>query len=216
MDFTLNATSRDVIGKGASRRLRREENLVPGIVYGGKHAGKARKPQSISMKANELNKAIEEEAFFSQIVTLTVDDKAEQVLVKDIQRHVFRPEVLHIDFMRVNKNTKIKAHVPVHFLNEDTCVGVKTHGGLISHLMTSIDVLCNAGDLPEFIEIDLAEADLGTIVHLSDVKYPKGVESLALTHGSDHDATVVSVNAPKRVAATEEEAEGGEEAPAAE
>ena len=214
MEFTLNATSRDVIGKGASRRLRREEGLVPGIVYGGKHAGKARKPVSISIKANELNKAIEEEAFFSHIITLTVDDKAEQVLVKDIQRHVYKPEVLHIDFLRVAKNTKIKAHVPVHFINEEACVGVKMGGGMISHLMTSIDVICNAGDLPEFIEIDMTDLDVGSVVHLSDVKYPKGVESLALSHGPDHDASVAAVNAPKKSADADEE--GGEEAAAEE
>jgi len=210
MEFTLNATSRDVIGKGASRRLRREEGLVPGIVYGGKHAGKARKPVSISIKANELAKAVEEEAFFSHIINLVVDEKAEQVLVKDIQRHVYKPEVLHIDFMRVAKNTKIKAHVPVHFINEDTCVGVKMGGGSISHSLTSIDVICNAGDLPEFIEVDMTDVAVGTVLHLSDVKFPKGVESLALSHGADHDSAVVAVNAPKGAAA--DDAEGEEEA----
>ena len=210
-NFTLNAELREVIGKGASRRLRREENLVPAIIYGGKHAGKARKPVNITLKDNELKKALENEAFYSHIITLNVGDKSEQVVLKDMQRHPAKEHVMHADFLRVSKTTKIKSHAPVHFINEDECVGVKMGGGKISHSMTSIDIICNAGDLPEFIEIDMAAVEVGTVIHLSDVTFPKGVQSLALSHGSDHDTAVVSVQAPKGVVEEEDAAEGESE-----
>jgi large subunit ribosomal protein L25 len=206
-DLSLNAELREVVGKGASRRLRRLEDLVPAIIYGGKHAGKARKPVNITFKANELKKALENEAYFSSIITLNVGDKTEQVVLKDLQRHPAREHVMHADFLRVSKTTIIKAHLPVHFLNEATCPAVKTGGAKINHQMTSIDVLCAAGDLPQFIEIDLAEAEIGTVIHLSDIKFPKGVQSLALSHGADHDTAVVSLFAPKGVAEETEEAD---------
>ena len=200
-EFTLSATLREEAGKGASRRLRRE-NIVPAIVYGGKAGANDRKPVAISLKANELNKALENEAFYNSVINLVVDGKEEQVLLKDLQRHPAKPMVWHADFLRVSKATKIKAHVPLHFINEEACVGVKLGGGKIAHQLTSIDVICSAGDLPEFIEVDLAAVEVGTVIHLSDLKLPKGVESLALSHGAEHDTSVVTVTAPK----------GGEEA----
>ena len=203
-DFTLSATTREDSGKGASRRLRRE-NLVPAIIYGGKAGGNDRKPTSITLKANELNKVLEFEAFYSSIVTLSVDGKDEQVILKDLQRHPAKALIWHADFLRVSKNTKIKAHVPLHFLNEETCVGVKIGGGSIMHQLTSLDIICTAGDLPEFIEIDMEKVELGQAIHLSDLTLPKGVESLALSHGPEHDTSVVSVIAPKKAAADEEE-----------
>ncbi len=211
-DLSLNAELREVVGKGASRRLRRLEDLVPAIIYGGKHAGKARKPANITLKANELKKALENEAYYSSIITLNIGDKTEQVVLKDMQRHPAKDHVMHADFLRVSKSTIIKSHLPVHFINEDTCPAVKNGGAKINHLMTSIDIICAAGDLPEFIEIDLAEAEVGTVIHLSDVKFPKGVQSLALSHGADHDTAVVSLFAPKGVADEEEASEeAGEE-----
>ncbi|WP_430459924.1 50S ribosomal protein L25/general stress protein Ctc [Thalassolituus sp. LLYu03] len=195
-EFTLSATLREEAGKGASRRLRRE-NVVPAIVYGGKAGANDRKPVAISLKANELNKALENEAFYNSVITLVVDGKEEQVLLKDLQRHPAKPMVWHADFLRVSKTSKIKAHVPLHFINEDSCVGVKLGGGKIAHQLTSIDVICSAGDLPEFIEVDLAAVEVGTVIHLSDLKLPKGVESLALSHGPEHDTSVVTVTAPK-------------------
>jgi large subunit ribosomal protein L25 len=208
-DLSLNAELREVVGKGASRRLRREENLVPAIVYGGKHAGKARKPVNVTLKANEVKKALENEAFYSSIITLNVGEKAEQVVLKDLQRHPAKDHVMHADFLRVSKSTIIKAHLPVHFINEENCPGVKLGGAKINHQLTSIDVICAAGDLPEFIEVDLGEAEAGTVIHLSDIKFPKGVQSLALSHGADHDTSVASVIAPKGAA---EDEEAGEEA----
>ena len=194
--FNLSAVARSDEGKGASRRLRRA-NGVPAVVYGGKAGGNDRKPVSITLKANELNKALENEAFYSSVINLSVDGKEEQVVLKDLQRHPAKPMVWHADFLRVSKNTKIKAHVPLHFINEEACVGVKQGGGKIAHQLTSLDIICNAGDLPEFIEIDLANVEVGTVIHLSDLKLPKGVESLALSHGAEHDTSVVTVVAPK-------------------
>ncbi len=207
-DLILNSELREVVGKGASRRLRRLENLVPAIVYGGKTGGNARKPVNVTLKANELKKALENEAYYSSIITLNVGDKAEQVVLKDMQRHPARDHVMHIDFLRVSKTTILKSHVPVHFINEDICPAVKVGGAKVNHQMTSIDIICAAGDLPQFIEIDLAEAEIGTIIHLSDVKFPKGVQSLALSHGADHDTAVVSLFQPKGV--TEDEETAGE------
>jgi len=203
-DFTLAAELRTDEGKGASRRLRRA-NGVPAVVYGGKAGGNDRKPVSITLKANELNKALENEAFYSSVITLTVDGKEEQVVLKDLQRHPAKALIWHADFLRVNKNTKIKAHVPLHFLNEESCKGVKIGGGKIMHQLTSLDIICSAGDLPEFIEIDVAALEVGGVIHLSDLKLPKGVESLALSHGPEHDTSVVSVIEPK--GSKEDEAE---------
>lgn len=208
-EFNLSAVIREESGKGASRRLR-HANGVPAIVYGGKAGGNDRKPQSITLQANELNKLLDNEAFYSSVITLNIGEKSEQVILKDLQRHPAKALIWHADFLRVNKNTKIKAHVPLHFINEDTCVGVKVGGGKIAHQLTSLDIICTAGDLPEFIEIDLADAEVGTVVHLSDLKLPKGVESLALSHGPEHDTSVVTVAAPKGVASEEEGEEAAE------
>ncbi|MAS26428.1 MAG: 50S ribosomal protein L25/general stress protein Ctc [Oceanospirillaceae bacterium] len=205
-EYTLSAELREDAGKGASRRLRRE-NGVPAIVYGGKAGGNDRKPTAIVLKANELNKLLEDEAFYSSIITLSVAGKDEQVVLKDLQRHPAKPMVWHADFLRVNKSTKIKATVPLHFVNEESCVGVKLGGGKITHQMTALDIICSAGDLPEFVEVDMAAVEVGTVVHLSELKLPKGVESQALSHGPEHDTAVVTVAAVKGSADEEGEAE---------
>jgi large subunit ribosomal protein L25 len=203
-DLILNSELREVVGKGASRRLRRLENLVPAIVYGGKTGGNARKPVNVTLKANELKKALENEAYYSSMITLNIGDKAEQVVLKDMQRHPARDHVMHMDFLRVTKSTILKSHLPVHFINEDICPAVKVGGAKVNHQMTSIDVICAAGDLPQFIEVDLAEAEVGTIIHLSDINFPKGVQSLALSHGADHDTAVASLFQPKGMADDED------------
>ncbi|MGK0248930.1 MAG: large subunit ribosomal protein L25 [Oleispira sp.] len=198
-ELTLNAELREVVGKGASRRLRRLEGLVPAIIYGGKTGGNARKPTNITMKSNELKKALENEAYYSSIITLNIGDKTEQVVLKDMQRHPARDHVMHADFLRVSKTTILKSSLPIHFINEDICEAVKSGGAKINHQMASIDVICAAGDLPEFIEIDLANAAVDAVIHLSDIKFPKGVQSLALSHGPDHDTAVVSLFTPKGI-----------------
>jgi large subunit ribosomal protein L25 len=211
-NYELNAEVREVKGKGASRRLRRLEAITPAIVYGGEKA-----PQNVTLALKDLNKAFEDEGFFSHIVTLNIGSTAEQVLIKDVQRHPFKPVVLHVDFQRVSDDTIIKQHIPLHFINEDSCKGVKLQGGKVTHVTSDVVVICAAANLPEFIEVDLADVEVGTQIHLSDLKLPEGVEILALTHGADHDASVAHVDVPKGSAADDEdEAAATEEAPAAE
>jgi large subunit ribosomal protein L25 len=210
-NYELNATIREVKGKGASRRLRRLEAITPAIVYGGETP-----PVQVTLALKDLNKAFEDEGFFSSIVTLNVEGgKAENVLIKAVQRHPFKPMVLHVDFLRVTNATIIKQNIPLHFINEETSPGVKQQGGKVTHVMSDVEIICAAGDLPEFIEVDLADAEVGTHIHLSDLKLPKGVQILALTHGADHDESVAHLEVPKGVS-EEESDEEGEAAPAAE
>jgi large subunit ribosomal protein L25 len=209
-ELSLNAEIREVVGKGASRRLRRLEDLVPGIIYGGKVGGNARKPTNVTLQAKELRKALENEAFYSSVITLNIGDKPEQVVLKDMQRHPAKGHVMHADFLRVSKTTVLKAQLQVHMINEDICPAVKVGGATPYLLMPLIEISCAAGDLPEFIEIDLAEVEAGQAIHLSDIKFPEGVESIELAKGAEHDTVVVSLVAPK--ASTEDtEEEAGEE-----
>jgi large subunit ribosomal protein L25 len=199
-NYELNAELRELKGTGASRRLRREAGKTPGIVYGGE-----KEPTQVTLELKELNKAFEDEGFFSHIIKLNVAGTAETVLVKDVQRHAYKPVILHVDFQRVSKTTVIKQHIPLHFINEENCKGVKLQGGKVKHTISDVVVICEAGKLPEFIEVDLKDAEVGTMLHLSDLVLPEGVEILELTHGADHDSAVVSIDVPKG-AATEDEA----------
>jgi len=192
IDFVLNATLREDAGKGASRRLRRLENQTPAIVYGGK-----KKPVNIQIPHKDLIKQLENEAFYAHVVTINIGDKTESVLLKDLQRHPAKPIIMHADFLRVSKTKKVTVKAPLHFINEDTSVGVKVQGGKISHNMAELEISCLAANLPEFIEVDLADVELGQIVHISDLKLPKGVTSVALALGADHDGAVVSIQKPK-------------------
>ncbi|MFY9179951.1 MAG: 50S ribosomal protein L25/general stress protein Ctc [Venatoribacter sp.] len=207
-DFILNAEVRTDEGKGASRRLRRN-NGVPAIVYGGKAGANDRKPVSITLKANELNKALESEAFYNSIITLKVDGKDEQVVLQDLQRHPAKALIWHADFLRVSKTSKIKAHVPLHFANEETCVGVKVGGGKLTRHLQSVDVFCTAASLPENIQVDVANLEVGKSLYLADLKLPKDVELVDFAHGvtAENNDAVISVIAVKG---------GDEEAPAAE
>ena len=179
-NFALNAEVRSDLGKGASRRLRRNESLVPAVIYGGEKPA-----QSISLLAKDLAKLLENEAAFSHVLTLNVAGANESVVIKALQRHPAKGFVLHADFQRVVAGQKLTAHVPLHFINEATAVGVKQQGGEISHTISEVEVSCLPKDLPEFIEVDLAKVEVGQIVHLSDIKLPKGVELVALAHGND-------------------------------
>jgi large subunit ribosomal protein L25 len=191
-NFTLDAQVRDVQGKGASRRLRRHAALVPAIVYGGDKA-----PQNITVPHKDLVKQLENEAFYSHLVTLNIGGNAELVVLKDLQRHPAKPQILHADFLRVSASKKLHVNVPLHFINEESSKGVKTGGGIVSHSMTQLEISCLPADLPEYIEVDLADVDVGQILHISDLKLPKGVESVALAHGSDHDLPVAAIHKPK-------------------
>ena len=202
-DFVLDAQARDDLGKGASRRLRRLEGLVPGIVYGG-----SKNPVNISINHKDLVKHLENEAFYSHIISLNIAGKAEDVILKDLQRHPSKTQVLHADFLRVSKSTKLHTNVPLHFVNEATSKGVKLQGGKVVHNLVQLEVSCLPANLPEFIEVDLGEMEVGQILHISDLKLPKGVTSVALSHGADHDLAVVTMLKPKG-GADEEAAEDG-------
>ena len=193
-NFTINAKSREDTGKGASRRLRRLTGEVPAIIYGGK-----KDAEKISLLHKDIAKALENDAVYSSIISLSIDGKAEDTIIKDIQRHPAKQIILHMDFLRVSKTTKLQTRVPLNFINEDTCVGVKLGGGLIAHTMTDIEVSCLPKDLPESIDVDMAEVDVGQIVHLSDLTLPNGVESVSLSQGADYDLTVATVNKQKAV-----------------
>jgi len=190
-EFVLNAAPRGDVGKGASRRLRNDD-LVPGIVYGG-----TKEPRAISVSHRELAKALENEAFFSHLITLKLGEGAEEVILKDLQRHPARPRILHADFQRVSRDRKIHVHIPLHFINQEKCHGVKNQGGMIQHNANEVHVTCLPQNLPEYIEVDMAPYHVGQSVHLSDLKLPAGVESLELSHGPEHDIPVATVLAPK-------------------
>ncbi len=201
-DFVLQATARDVKGKGASRRLRREAGMLPAIIYGDDKA-----PVMITLEHKELLKHLEHESFYSHVITINLENGAESVILKDLQRHPASPKVLHADFLRVSNTKKISVNVPLHFINEESSKGVKTGGGIASHSMTELEVSCLAKDLPEFIEVDVKDVDVGEIVHISDVKLPAGVESVALSHGEDHDLPIFTINKPKGSANEEADSE---------
>jgi len=205
MQIEINAKTRELKGTGASRRLRRTGN-VPGIVYG---AGKDAVPIELSHK--ELFLQFRHEAFHASILSLKLDGKAEQVLLRDYQMHPVRTEIAHIDFQRVSQTEKIHVKVPFHFTNVETSPGVKLNGGIVMHIMTEAEVSCLPKDLPEFVEVDMGEIDVGHSVHLAQIKLPKGVEFVKLVHGDD--AAVASI-AKTRGGATEEETPAAE-APAA-
>lgn len=198
----VNATVRHDKGKGASRRLRRQEQ-VPGIVYGG-----GKEPVSLTLEHKEIVKSLQQESFYSSILTLKSGKKREKVILKALQRHPFKPRIMHVDFQRVRMNEKIHMHVPLHFIGDNVAPGVKEEGGVISHVMSDIEVSCLPDALPEFIEVDVSAMKLNDILHLSDLKVPEGVEIIALSH--DDDKSVVSIHLPR----VEEEPEPEESAEA--
>ena len=206
----IKAQSRNDEGKGASRRLRRAA-MVPAVVYGANQP-----PQSIQIEHNTILLAAKNEWFFSSILDLNVDGKVQKVLVRDWQKHPFKQQMLHMDFLRVNENEAVRINVPLHFLNQEKSPAGKTSGVVISHNLTEVEVSCLPGNLPEFIELDLADLKPGDIVHLSQIKLPKGVSLPALNLGADHDIAVVTANAVKEEAepAAEAAAPEGEAKPA--
>ena len=204
--FVVEAEPRTDLGKGASRRLRRE-GKVPGVIYG---AGK--EPASISLEHHVLQHQLENEAFFSHILTVKYGKNEEQAILKDLQRHPSKPVITHVDLQRVSAKEKIRVHVPLHFLNEETAPGVKA-GGLVSHNITEVEVSCLPKDLPEFLEVDLGNLNLDEVVHLSNIPLPKGVELVELLHGEGHDQSVITIHLPRGAKEEEaEEAEAGESA----
>lgn len=198
MSIEIKAVTRSAKGTGASRRLRHAGN-VPGVVYGG-----GKDAVTIEMNTQALFMEFRHEAFHASILTLNLDGKKEDVLLRDYQMHPVRNTIQHIDFQRVNANEKIHVRVPFHFLHEDTAPGVKVGGGIVAHIMTEAEVSCLPKDLPEFIEVDLAALELGDSVHLSQITLPKGVEFVQLAH--DNDAAVAAI-AKTRGGIADDEAE---------
>ena len=198
MAIEINAVKRDAKGTGASRRLR-HAGSVPGVVYGG---GKDAYPLEINAK--ELFLQFRHEAFHASVLTLIVDGKKESVLLRDFQMHPVRNTIQHVDFQRVSATEKIHVKVPFHFINADVAPGVKLGGGIVAHILTEADVSCLAKDLPEFIEVDVATLEMGHSIHLSQIKLPKGVEFVQLSHGDDAAVASIAKTRGSASAATEE------------
>ena len=214
ISFELNAEPRTDMGKGASRRLRRA-GKVPAIMYGG-----GKDPESLTLSHNEVLRNLEHEAFYSHILTVKVGASETSVILRDMQRHPSKPIVMNMDLQRISAREKLKTNVPLHFIGEETAVGVKA-GGLVSHELTEVAVECLPKDLPEFIEVDISALDIGDSIHLSELSVPDGVTLTELARGEDHDLSVVSIHARRAVEepteapaaegeAAEGEAEGGE------
>ncbi|GDX60566.1 MAG: 50S ribosomal protein L25/general stress protein Ctc [Nitrosospira sp.] len=195
MQIEINANKRMLQGKGASRRLR-GHGKVPGIIYGGDSPA-----QAIELDHNELYYKLKSEAFHASILSMDLEGTKEQVLLRDLQMHPFKLQVLHIDFQRVNQNKRIHMKVPLHFINAETSPGVKISGGIVSHVLTELDISCLPKDLPEFITIDLTNLTAVNSLHLSDVELPQGVEIPALIRGDN--SAVVTIIIPRAVAAEE-------------
>ena len=187
----LNAEAREIDGKSSSRKLR-NAGSVPAVIYGGETD-----PIKVSILEKDITKASEVPGFTTQILKITVSGEEQSVIVKELQRHPATQRVLHADLQRVNPDTKISITVPVRFINEDICIGVKTHGGAIARLINNIDISCLASNLPEFLEVDIAELDVGDSIFLSGLNLPDGVEIPSLALGDDRDQAVVSVTEAK-------------------
>ena len=200
MSTILEAETRTDMGKGASRRLRRLENKVPGVIYGGD-----KNPLSIHLQHNKVLKALETESIYSSVFDLLVDGKAEHVILKDLQRHPYKPVILHMDFQRVTAKDILVRMVPIHFINEDESQGVKD-GGVVNHTMVHVEVRCQAKYLPEFIEVDLGLMNIDDVLHLSNLKLPKNVHLSTDPLVGGHDLPVVSIHM-SRVSAIDEAAE---------
>jgi len=209
--FDLIAETRTDQGKGASRRLRRQ-GKVPAIIYGA-----GRPPRALAFDHNKVVKQLENESFYSSILNIKVGDKSQAAIVKDIQRHPAKRQILHMDMQRIVADEKIRMNVPIHYLNAESAHGVKTGGGSVSQLITDVEVSCLPKDLPEYFEVDIEALELNEMLHLSDIKLPEGVEILLLAQGPENDHAMVSIGLIK-AAPVEEEEEAvelaeGEEAP---
>ena len=197
--FELNAEPRSDMGKGASRRLRRA-GKVPAIIYGGN-----KDPEALTLSHNEVLRNLENEAFYSHILTVKSGANETQAILRDLQRHPSKAIIMHMDLQRVSATETLRTSVPIHILGEDIAPGVK-EGGLVSHDLTEVEVECYPKDLPEYIEVDISALEVGDSIHLSALKVPEGVELTELTRVGDHDASVVSIHVKRVVEEIEEEA----------
>lgn len=205
--FEFEAVSRGSAGTASAKAVRRNGN-VPGVIYGG-----STEPELIELNHNEVSKKLANEAVFSHVLQLNVEGRVQNAILKDMQRHPAKDNIIHMDFMRVNMKEKIKVHVPLHFLNEEDSLGVKA-GGVVTHSLVEVEVSCLPGDLPEYIEVDLIDVEIGGSVHLTDLIVPKGVEILALSHGENHNlpvAQIVKTRGPAEEEESEDAIEGDDE-----
>jgi len=202
MAIEVNATERGPQGRGASRRLR-HGGKVPGVLYGGDKPA-----QNIEVEHQEISLKLKQEAFHASILTLNLGSEKQQVLLRDVQMHPWRAEVMHVDFQRVAKDRKIHMKVPLHFINAEISPGVKTGGGTVNHVLSELDISCLPADLPEFIEVDLVNLQMGHSMHLSELHLPKGVESVQLRSGDD--AVVATIVVPRAEVEPEAEAVAAE------
>ena len=190
-NYRLDAEMRDDTGKGASRRLRRE-NKIPAVLYGA-----GRPAWSLTLPGNQLVRNLQDEAFYASIIDLSLDGKTQKVFLRDLQRHPAKPLILHVDLQRVRDDVEMTVVLPLRYLNEDVSQGVKMEGGQVIRNAVDIEISCLPGVLPEFIEVDLIDLKLGESLHLSNVKLPEGVVSTELSYGEDHDQSIVSIISPK-------------------
>jgi len=207
--IVINAERREQMGKAASRRLRKKDDKVPGILYGGSDD-----PIPLVMDHKDLFKAMQDDSFFSQVLEISVGKKSQQVVVRDLQRNPASEKVTHVDFLRVQADREINVAIPLRFLNEEECSGVKVDGGSISHNLTEVEISCLPANLPEFIEVDMAELEIGDSVRLSDLTVPKDVVIVALASVEEgRDVQVASVLAPRlEIEEDELDEEGDDEA----
>ena len=190
-EFNLIAEMRDDRGKGASRRLR-HQGKVPAIIYGA-----GREPRALMFDHNKVLRELENASFYSSILTIKVGDKSRAAIVKDIQRHPSKKQILHIDLQRIVEDEKIRMQIPIHFLGEEEAVGVKIGGGSVSRLMTEIEVSCFPKDLPEFLEVDISELELDQMLYVSNISLPKGVEVSEIL--LEQDQAIVSIHEIKEI-----------------
>ena len=198
-DFDLIADFRDDTGKGASRRLRRE-GKVPAILYGG-----GRPPRNLSFDHNRVLQQLENESFYSSVLNVKVGDKEQAVILKDLQRHPARRQILHMDLQRILEDEEIRMNVPIHFLNEETAPGVKQGGGKVSHLMSDVEVVCLPRYLPEYLAVDVGDLELDEMLYIPDIPLPVGVSIPALAQGEEANQPIVSIHVIKEVVIEEEE-----------
>ncbi|GAB4224371.1 MAG: 50S ribosomal protein L25/general stress protein Ctc [Gammaproteobacteria bacterium] len=201
--FALSAQARAPKGTGHCRRMRRLEDRIPAIIYGGNED-----TQPISLAHKDVMKALENEGFYSHILTIDVDGKPLKAVLKALQRHPYKTKVLHMDFQRITGSEIISMRVPLHFLGENVAPGVKRDGGIVSHNMIDVEIHCPADKLPEYIEVDLSNLEVDQTVHLSDLKLPADVTIPALAQGTDHDLPVASIQLPRSAAIADETEEG--------
>ena len=198
-DFDLIAGIREDQGKGASRRLR-HKGLVPAIIYGA-----GRPPRALTFDHNRVIQQLENEKFYSSVLSIKVGEKSQAAILKDIQRHPSKPQIMHMDFQRVVADQEIKMLVPLHFLGEDVAPGVKEGGGKPQHLITEVEIVCLPKHLPEYIDVDVSELELDEMLKLTDLQLPEGVSIPALAQGEEADRGVVSIHIIKEVVIEEEE-----------